>query len=420
MKPAAVAVGSVEEVTVHALSSHGAGVGRLSDGRTVFVPRTAPGERVRIRLERVKPRWAKGTMVEVMEPSPDRREPLCSLYDTCGGCQLQHLPESMQRAWKARFVADALERIAGFEDVPVPEVLPSPRDVGYRSRMSFTLRRLRDGRVVAGLHALDRPAHVVEIADECVLPEPEILSVWTGLRAAWGTGARALPRGGQLRLTLRRDLEEHVTLVVEGGLAPWDPTALLDEVEGLTAVVHRPRGESEELQVGAVEARLGFVQANEDAATLLRAHVAEQAEGARTVVDAYCGDGAFGRVLAEDGVEVVGLEMDPHAAREAPREGSSPMEIRVGSVERLLPGALPTDLLIVNPPRTGLDSAVVDAILACPPDRVLYVSCDPATLARDLSRLAQRYELDGLRCFDLFPQTAHVETVVGLNLRRDP
>ncbi len=414
-----MAAGSTEEVTVHALSSQGAGVARLSDGRTVFVPRAAPGERVRVRLDRVKARWAQATLLEVTEASPHRRAPLCARYDACGGCQLQHLPEPVQRAWKARFVVDALERIGGLASVPEPEVVPSPESTRYRSRMSFTLRRLRGGRVVAGLHALGRPAHVVEIEDQCILPEAGIQAAWEALRAAWGPGAGALPDGGRLRLTLRRDDEGRVTLVVEGGEAPWSPAALLERVEELYAVVHRPGRGEEEHRSGAEETRLGFVQVNEGAAELLRAHVTQRAAGARTVVDAYCGDGVFGRRLAETGVTVVGLELDPDAAAAAARRAPPSMTVRAGAVEDLLRDVLPADLLIVNPPRTGLDAEVVDTILARLPERILYVSCDPATLARDLSGLSARYALDGLRCFDLFPQTAHVETVVGLNLQRN-
>lgn len=293
--------------------------------------------------------------------------------------------------------------------------------------MSFTLRRLRGGRVVAGLHALDRPAHIVEIADECVLPEPEIERAWVALRRAWGSGAELLPAAGRLRLTVRRGADARVVLEVEGGEAGWDPAPLLDRIEELEGIVHRPKDEdgaaaSRHGAAGADDeeaARIGFAQVNEEAAELLRAHVVARAGEAERVVDAYCGAGPYGRPLAERGADVVGIELDPEAAAEAGRGAPATFQVRVGSVEALLGDALPADLLIVNPPRSGLDPAVVDAVLADPPDRMIYVSCDPATLARDLSGLKQRYELDGVRCFDLFPQTAHVETVVGLNLRRD-
>jgi 23S rRNA (uracil1939-C5)-methyltransferase len=411
--------GAVTEIEVHGFSSQGSGVGRLPDGRTVFVPRTAPGDRVSVRLGRVRARWAEAELIEVVDAAPMRRPALCTRYDVCGGCQLQHVPEEEQRAWKGRFVSDALERIGGFEAMEPPEVVASPSAVGYRNRMSFTLRRLRGGRIVAGLHALGRPTHVVEIDDECVLPEPEIGAAWTALRRGWGAGASRLPAGGRLRLTLRLDEARRVALVVEGGAAPWNPEPLLDRVDELSAIVHRPsEGDEDEGRAGPDDVRLGFEQVNEGAARLLREHVVGLAAGVRRVVDAFSGGGAYGRALALDGAEVVGIELDPDAVAEARREAPPTLQTRQGAVEEILPSVLPTELLIVNPPRAGLGPDIVQAVLAQPPERMIYVSCDPATLARDLAGLKGRYEIADLRCFDLFPQTAHVETVVDLHLPR--
>lgn len=411
--------GAVTEIDIHGLSSQGSGVGRLPDGRTVFVPRTAPADRVKVRLGRVKARWAEAELVEIVEPASTRRPALCMRYDVCGGCQLQHVPEEEQRAWKGRIVSDALERIGGFDAMEPPEVVASPEAVGYRNRMSFTLRRLRGGRIVAGLHALGRPTHVVEIDDECVLPESEIEAAWMALRRGWGAGASRLPEGGRLRLTLRLDEARRVTLVVEGGDAPWKPEPLLERVDEIAAIVHRPaESDEDEGRAGPDDVRLGFEQVNEGAARLLREHVVARAAGAARVVDAFSGGGAYGRALALAGAEVVGIELDPDAVAEARRDAPLTFATRQGSVEDVLPSALPTDLLIVNPPRTGLGPEIVRAILDEAPPHVIYVSCDPATLARDLAELKSRYVISDLRCFDLFPQTAHVETVVDLHLPR--
>lgn len=409
LSTAAPEKGTVAEVDVHGISSRGAGVGRLEDGRAVFVPRTAPGDRVRLRLTRVKPRWAEGTLLEVLEPSPDRREPLCTRYDVCGGCQLQHLPEDVQRAWKRSMVVEAFDRIGGLGRVDVPEVVASPEPVRYRNRMSFTLRRLRGGRVVAGLHGLERPGHVVEIHDECVLPEEPIERAWIQLRQRWGPGARALPDGGRLRLTLRVRDDGGVGLIVSGGDASWRPATLMDAVPELSSVVHEPDEGSPSP---------GFEQVNSGAAELLRAHVMEEAGEAATVVDAYCGVGPYGRALAARGADVIGIEMDPEAVERAEVDAPAGFRVRTGKVERVLPELSAPDALILNPPRTGVDDAVVETVLDTRPRRLVYVSCDPATLARDLSGLASAYEVARVRCFDLFPQTAHVETVVTMNLSR--
>jgi 23S rRNA (uracil1939-C5)-methyltransferase len=287
--------------------------------------------------------------------------------------------------------------------------------------MSFTLRRLAGGRVVSGLHALGRPGYIVEVGDECVLPEPEVAAAWTALRSAWGEGARLLPEGGRLRLTLRVGPNGSVALLVQGGRAGWSPSGILSSVPEIQAVVHRPEGgDAGELRETADEDDhgVGFEQVNAGAAALLGAYVVAQASGAERVVDAYCGSGRYGRALAGRGATVIGIELDADAAADGTRHAPPGLSIRGGRTEELLADALPTDLLILNPPRTGVAPEVVDIVLGVPPERLIYVSCDPATLARDLAGLSSRYALAGVRCFDLFPQTAHVETVVTMNLTR--
>jgi len=414
------------DVSVRALASGGAGVADLPDGRVVFVPRTLPGERARIRIRKERPRWAAGEMETLLEASPRRVEPPCPVYDQCGGCQLQHVPYEEQLEWKGRFVQDALTRIAGLEDVAAPVVVPSPRQLEYRSRVSFTLRRLRGGRVAAGYHGLGRPAHVVDV-EACLLAEPAVAGAWRGLRAAWGKGARLLPPGGQLRLTLRA-VGSAVELLVEGGGGAWDPGRLLDAVEGLEAVWHRPeapRGSPAELVAGTAGAGGGvaFEQVNRDAARALRAHVLDRIERLGTApghaVDAYCGVGVYGRALAEAGWSVTGIERDEAAVAAARLDAPAGFTVVPGSVEARLEAALPADLVVVNPPRSGLESAATERLLGRPPAHVVYVSCDPGTLARDIRRLSARYALDDVAAFDMFPQTAHVESVVVLT-RRDP
>ncbi|MFW6198929.1 MAG: TRAM domain-containing protein, partial [Gemmatimonadota bacterium] len=163
-------------VEIDGLSSEGAGVGRLPDGRAVFVHRTAPGEAVRIRVTEEKKRWARGRLVEVLEEAPERREAPCPRYDRCGGCTLEHLEYEAQLRWKGQIVSDALQRIGGLV-VDVPEVVPSPGRFRYRSRITLTLKRVGESRVVAGFHELERPGRIVDLGGECLLPEAEIARV---------------------------------------------------------------------------------------------------------------------------------------------------------------------------------------------------------------------------------------------------
>ena len=417
------------EVTVRGLAVGGSGVADLPDGRVVFIPRTAPGDHARIRIEKSKRRWALGTLERVTEAGPHRVEAPCPLYARCGGCQLQHLPYERQVEWKGRFVADALERIGGLAGVEPPEVVASPRRLRYRNRITFTLRRLRGGHVVAGFHALGRPAHVLDVHGQCLLPREPLVEAWTALRAAWGTGAEMLPGGGRLRLTLRQ-VDEAVELIVEGGAEAWNGRPLAAAVPALSAVWHEADGGGAGMMLLAGDPSTAsgpaFEQVNPETAEALRAYVLEQAGcpvGADAspgrAVDAYCGAGEYGRALAEGGWSVRGIEVDAHAAEAAAKRAPESFEVVVGRVEDVLAASLPAELLVANPPRAGLGAEVVAAVRACPPARLVYVSCDPATLARDLAALTPTYELEGLRSFDLFPQTAHVETVATLGLRTE-
>lgn len=406
------------EVQVRAVASGGDGVAELPDGKVVFVPRTAPGDRALVTVQERHSSWARATVDRLLEGGERRVPPPCPLFDRCGGCQIQHLAYDAQLEWKGRFVVDALERIGKLSDVPEPEVVPSPRTEGYRTRMTFTLRRLRGGRVVAGLHALDNPAHVIDIHDQCLLPEAPVLEAWVGLREGWGGGARRLPDGGRMRLTLR-EAPEGIELVVDGGAPGWRSGGLMDEVPSLTGIWHRPSGADETVLV-AGESRPGggdaFEQVNPAGAALLRDHVLEMARrgACDTVVEAYCGTAAVGRSLADGGARVTGVERNASAVAAARLEAPETLTVVEGAVEDHLADLLPSDLLLVNPPRTGLDDAIPETIRRGPPDRLIYVSCDPATLARDVKRMGDTFRLTDLRCFDLFPHTAHVETVAVL------
>jgi len=406
-------------VTVRGIASGGSGVADLPDGRVVFVPRTAPGDRVTIRLVKNRPRWAEGALQHIEEPAGERRPALCALYATCGGCQLQHLPYEQQIHWKGRIVADALTRIGRLTDVGPPQVVRSPRETEYRNRVSFTLRRLRGGLVVAGFHALGRPAHVIDVRGECVLPRPSLQGAWKALRLGWGQGARLLPAAGRLRLTLRES-SEGVALVVDGGEDAWSATELAAAVPSLNAIWHRSGAATSEprLLTGAFdEEGPAFVQVNPEVATMMRDRVVEVAGEGPRAVDAYCGVGGYGRALAEKGWHVTGIERDPGACVQAERDAPNGFSVLQGTVESLLPKALPTDLLIVNPPRAGLDPDTISVIVGGGARRVVYVSCDPATLARDVASLAGPYAVESVVCFDLFPQTAHVETVLVMAAR---
>jgi 23S rRNA (uracil1939-C5)-methyltransferase len=414
-------------VRIDSIAAGGEGVGRLPDGRVTFVHRTAPGDLAEIVLTEKKERWTRGRLLRVLEPSPERRDAPCPFYARCGGCTLEHMPYDAQLRAKSRIVGDALARIGGVQ-VEAPEVVPSPNEFRYRNRVSFALRRLEHGRVVAGFHALGEPDEIVDLDGTCLLFEEAIGRVWDGIRANWGPDAHRLPSGEQLRLTLRTNAAGEVSLLVEGGFLPGRPQELIAAVPGLVSVWHRPREADPELIAGApglpetwgdetVElSGAAFLQVNRAAAALLEAHAMDLAgdvSGLR-VVDAYCGIGLHARRLARAGASVTGIELDADAVAEARRNAPEGAVYVEGPVEALIGEHLPADLVILNPPRAGIAGEAADALVAAPAKRIIYISCNPATLARDLKRMASAYRLESIRSFDLFPQTAHVESVALL------
>jgi 23S rRNA (uracil1939-C5)-methyltransferase len=424
---AVVTEGQVVRTRVRAIAAGGAGVADLPDGRVVFVDRTAPGDEVEIRIARLHARWGEGELLSLQRPGGERVEPSCPLYDRCGGCALQHLEYGEQLRWKGRIVGDALKRVGGLE-VGAPEVVGSPVVWKYRNRVTFTVRRLGGGRTVAGFHALHRPGRVVDVGSECLLPEPPVSDAWAALRDSWRRGEGPLPSGRELRVTIRA-VEDGVVILVRGGAEGWRGEELMAHVAGVVGVWHQPRSERRARLVGgaatfeawgADRVLLGgeaFLQVNRACAPLLLAHVLRMA-GVPTsrprggqAVDAYCGVGVYGRALATRGWTVTGIESDPDACTAARHEAPEGFSVVEGLVEERLPSLLPAELVIVNPPRTGLQEWVPGILQHHRPGRVIYVSCDPATLARDAARMSPGYRLVAVRAFDLFPQTAHVETV---------
>lgn len=416
-----------QTVEITGIAAGGAGVGRLADGRAVFVQRTAPGDHARIDLIEQKKSFARGVLRALAVEGAGRREAPCPHYERCGGCTLEHLEYEAQLAAKAGLVHDALTRI-GKLDVQKPGVIGSPREFRYRNRVSFTLVRV-GSRVIAGFHELNNPGRVIDIGADCLLPEEPAALAWHQLRSVWGAQATRLPSGPRLRLTLRASAEGMVSLVVEGGYSQGRPEELLKAAPLLDSIWHRPRHDTPLQLLAGREAIVEswqdedldlsgsvFLQVNRSAAALLEDYVMRIAGDVRgkQVLDAYCGVGLQARRLARAGAHVTGIELDPLAIHEA-RAAQIPNATFVcGRAEDEMPKYLPAEFAIVNPPRAGLHEAATAALNDKTARRMVYVSCNPATLARDLNRLSQHYRVAGIQCFDLFPQTAHVETVVEL------
>lgn len=421
-------------LTVDSIAVGGEGVARDENGRVVFVPRTAPGDRVRARVLEAHPTWARARAVEVLEPGPNRRSAPCPHYERCGGCQLQHLERSAQEEARRDAVRDTLERIGGRDVEVEPIVAPGPQ-LGYRNRVSLTLRRGEEETVTAGYHVRDDPARLVDV-DRCPLAEDPVNAAWRSLRDAWGPGARRLPPGAELRLTLRATREGSVGLLVEGGerRASWkedEAAALLGIVDELSSLHWRPEVGPLRRLAGAkrleerwhgIELSLhpaAFLQVNRTVAARMEEHLdglIGEMSGTR-VLDLYAGVGLRAMRWTERGADAVACEVHPGAVetgRRAARRHGVDVDIREGRVEELVDQLLPADTAVVNPPRQGLSPEVSGSLATAELGALAYVSCDPATLARDLKRLGEAWKVESVQPFDAFPQTAHVETIVWL------
>lgn len=402
----------VARVEIASVAAGGDGVGR-TEGMVVFVPRTAPGDAARVRLNPGR-RFARGVLEDLEIASPLRIDPPCEHYtvDRCGGCQLQHVGYDAQLAAKGHIIGDALRRI-GKRDVADPVVAPSDAQWRYRRKLTLHVRR-QGARWIAGLHPYDDPAAVFDLRD-CPITDEAVLAVWTELRGAFDL----LPSEPALRVAVRL-LDGGAAVVVEGGTTWRSADTFFERVSSVTELWWRPEhGRARLLARRAERSQSGasFVQVNAGVAARLQEHVLERARSyaPRRVVDAYAGTGATAIPLANDGREVVAIELDRDAVERLRERLQAPSTAVAGRVEAHLAAILPADVVLLNPPRTGVDAAVTEALqrVTRAPRAILYVSCDPATLARDLGRLS-RYRLADVRAYDMFPQTAHVETVCEL------
>lgn len=408
-----------DAVKITGIAAGGDGVGRMADGRAVFVPRTAPGDEVRLRAERVRlrRRWARGELGHVLVAAESRVEPPCPHYvrDRCGGCQLQHLAYEAQLAAKRALVGDALRRI-GKLDVPDPEIVEAVEEWRYRTKISLSVAR---GGGLPGLRLYDQPASVFPLAD-CLITDQRLTDLWREVRKHC-----ALLPDRLSRLTLRLDRDGRRHVIAESGGAPWQRADELraalpqghgvvcwwQPVEGAARVVAGPSNgypatafEQVNAEMGAVARRWAVNGLGE-----LRGQV---------TWDLYGGTGDTAELLEARGAEVTSVDADRRAVEWAQRRRpAAGTRYVAGRAEELVETLPEPYAVVVNPPRTGLHGAVAERLASRPVPRVAYISCDPATLARDLSRLGSAYHLFGVRAFDLFPQTAHVETVALLAAR---
>lgn len=404
------------EVEVRAIAAGGDGVATLEDGRTVFIPRTAPGDRVRLRTLRLHKRFARAEIGEILTHGAGRVTPPCPHYvrDRCGSCQLMHLSPDAQRAAKGRIAGDALRRI-GKLDIADPVVIASPTQLGYRAKVTFAVA---GGRM--GYHPLGQPDRVLDIRD-CLLAEPAVRRLRQAVRASL-----SLLPADVTRVVFRRDRHEglHVVVRTDGKDAWVKGKALHGQLEraGVTATIWwHPEGGAPRSVAGGAQPwpATVFEQVHPAMGQMVREaalHALGNLEGAHAW-DLYAGVGETTVALAARGATVESVELDRRAVEQAERDGPAGPVRRAGLVEERIGQMRPPTVVVTNPPRSGMEPVVTEALAASTARRIVYVSCDPATLARDIARLTPVFTTTAVQAFDQFPQTAHLECVALLERR---
>jgi len=398
-------------VRVESIAAGGDGVAR-AEGFVVFVPRSAPGDVGAVDVA-MRGSFARSPFIRLIEESPLRVDPLCPHYatDKCGGCQLQHMRYDAQLEAKSGIIRDSIQRI-GKRSIEAPAVEASAQEWRYRRKLTLAMSRTGD-RWIAGLHPYDAPRRVFALRD-CPITDERVLELWQQVMSA----QHSFPLATALRGAVRVD-DDGATFVMEGGDTWPTATRFFDSIPALTALWWIPDKKRRRLmqERGASAPGASFVQVNAPVAARLQAYVLSSVLARRPerVVDGYSGSGDLAYSLAEAGVRVTAIELDGDAASFAAARLPAGSRALSGAMEELLPSALPADVVVLNPPRSGIDGRVAELLDQCDPapGAVVYVSCNPATLARDLSRMP-RYRIEALRAFDMFPQTAHVETVCEL------
>lgn len=453
----ATSAGTLQTLTIDDFTQAGVGLGRL-DGQVILVEGTIPGDRVQVRLMHQARRHAVGKLVNMIEASPDRRRPPCILADRCGGCTLQAQSEAAQQRWKQHTVVETLQRIAHLS-APVPPLLVAPEGLGYRNRAIIPLERDPQGRLRAGFYR--RGSHQIVNMNHCPVLDPRLDAMVSPLKtdledSGWPVnrhGAKGEPDAGLRHLALRigrRSGECLITLIASHADLPGLPAlaerwmARWPSLVGVTLNIqpqatNRLFGDQNHTVAGrnwllepfaGVQLQIGadtFFQVYSEQAERVVLLVQEALGAPRgLLLEGYCGIGTFSMPLALGGWSLLGIENHPHsvalARANAQRNGlSERCTFMEGDGAKLLDQALESQTpsaVLLDPPRKGLPEAVVASLLRHRPRQIVYLSCDPATLARDLGRLARDggYPIARVQPIDFFPNTTHVETLVTLQL----
>ena len=440
------------EIKIDNLGMNGEGVGRI-DGYTIFVSGALPGETVRIKVVKVERNYGFGKQLEVLIPSKDRVKPKCRFSGRCGGCQLQHMSYGLQLDFKKQMVKDALERIGGIDDPVIYDTIGMEDPWGYRNKMQFPVGLQKD-KLAIGFYA-PRSHNIIDI-DSCHI-QHEINDQIVQIVRNYTDNSGVVPydeltHRGFIRHVVSKtgfqSGEVMVVIVTNGTNLPHKKElieALRKGVPGIVSIVQNinPKKTNTVLGnknivlwgkdhiidfIGDIKFKispLSFYQVNPIQTAVLYNKAVEFAglTGEEVVIDAYCGIGTISLFMAKRARKVYGIETIPQAVEDARinalENNISNVEFIAGEAETVVPDmigrGLQIDVAVVDPPRKGCDSKLLDALVKAKPKRIVYVSCNPATLARDLKYLSEKaYKVVEVQPVDMFPQTSHTESIILL------
>lgn len=438
-------------IKINGLGSSGEGVGKL-DGLAVFVEGALPDEEVLAEIETRKKNYAVGKLIEVVKKSPERVEPFCPLYKNCGGCQLQHMSYAAQLKWKRQQVVDAIERIGKLGGVEIFETLGMENLLRYRNKMQFPVGRGKGGLRI-GCYA--RGTHEIIDAESCLIQNAgndKILAAVRKVAAQFNLQPYDEDtHRGFLRHVMGRvgcDGELMVVLVTATKNFPNEKNfirALRRELPDVTSIQQNVQtfhnnvilGRETKILYGkaTIHDKIGELKFNISARSFFQVNTAQaevlyktaldfaEMEGGEIVVDAYCGTGTIGLFMARRAHRVYGTEIVNSAIADAKKNARENnirnVEFFVGDAVKIMPRLAGSihfpDVIVTDPPRAGCDRKVLETFAEMKPDKIIYVSCNPATLARDLKILDELgYRTKKIQPVDMFPFTSHVESVAQI------
>lgn len=414
------------------LSSSGQGVLR-HEGLVVFIPYSAPGDQLTCRIMHRKRTFATAEIVEIHKESTQRTVPPCPYYGLCGGCQLQHVDYHSQLEHKRQCVEEAFRRIGHLKDVVVPPIVPAQQQWGYRRHISLTLRPQGNSGFVLGYIANDNRSLIP--VEHCLIFVDDTNKIIQEVGAAVAQ-LHVMPDNQGKATILKQEEGQYLICLNLSHLPNNCPEifeSCLQKHRHWAGIIVSAPGKT--LTFGTPTAKLhldglhfsfspqAFIQNNPEQSLNIYRAICQLAKKSKIkdVLDLYCGIGISSLLLAKQGCTVLGVESNLTAVRLAKANASSNRlphaRFVQGDVQEVLTGILRqqmADLILVNPPRTGLTPEIIATLLKQSPAELIYISCMPATLARDLSLLCACYRIDSCQVFDMFPRTAHVETLVHL------